>query len=56
MCVEEWTAEELENDVANAEVLARSGLNPLWGSLVRLTGQSVVLAVVGFIAAVCETA
>lgn len=56
MCIEERTAEELEDEVASGEVLVGGGVNPMWGPLVRLTGQSVVLAGVGSIAVVCEMA
>lgn len=54
-CVEERTAEKLKNDAGIAEGLVGGCLNPMWGSLIRLTGQSVVPAIVCSIALVCET-
>lgn len=56
MCVEEQTAEKLDDDVVNTDVLMGGGVNPMWGSLVRLTGKSVLPAGAGSIAAVCKTA
>lgn len=56
MCVEYQTADELEEEVANGEVVVGSGINPMCGSLVRLTGQRVIPADVSSVAAVCKTA